>query len=129
MRLLPTCALLLSLSALPGLCQSSTDANTATPTALPASANDSSVDYSALRERLAAQNKVLQDQVNTQRAAVKKNQLLLKDAQRLDAANKKLLEEKKKLEAENTDLEKQRQALKDSDKPAAVTAQNGDPSN
>ena len=119
----------LSLSALPGLCQSSTDANTATPTALPASANDSSVDYSALRERLAAQNKVLQDQVNTQRAAIKKNQLLLKDAQRLDAANKKLLEEKKKLEAENTDLEKQRQALKDSDKPAAVTAQNGDPSN
>jgi len=118
MRVLPTCALLLSLSALPGLCQSSTDANTATPTALPANANDSSVDYSALRERLAAQNKVLQDQVTTQRASVKKNQLLLKDAQRLDASNKKLLEEKKKLEAENTDLEKQRQALRDSDKPA-----------
>jgi hypothetical protein len=117
MRLLPTCALLLSLSALPGLCQSN-DANPATPTALPANANDSSVDYSALRERLATQNKVLQDQVNAQRAAVKKNQILLKDAQRLDAANKKLLEEKKRLEAENSDLEKQRQALKDSGKPA-----------
>jgi hypothetical protein len=118
MRFLPTCALLLSLSALPALCQSSNDATTTTPTALPANASDSSVDYSALRERLAAQNKVLQDQVNTQRASVKKNQLLLKDAQRLDASNKKLLEEKKKLEAENTDLEKQRQALKDSDKPS-----------
>ena len=32
------------------------------------------VDYSALRERLATQNKTLQDQVNIQRATVKKNQ-------------------------------------------------------
>jgi len=127
MRFLPTCALLLSLSALPGLCQSNTGTNTATPTALPANANDSSVDYSALRERLAAQNKVLQDQVNTQRATVKKNQILLKDAQRLDASNKKLLEEKKKLEAENTDLEKQRQALRDSEKPTETVQATNSP--
>src|SRR5271170_4030376 len=81
MRFLPTCALLLSLSALPGFSQSDNVANS-TPIVLPANASDSSVDYSALRERLAAQNKVLQDQVNTQRAIVKKNQVLLKDAQR-----------------------------------------------
>lgn len=105
MRVLPTCALLLSLSALPGLAQSNT---------LPANANDASIDYSALRQRLADQNKVLTEQVTTQRSVVKKNQELLKEAQKLDASNKKLLEEKKKLEAENTDLEKQRQALKSS---------------
>jgi uncharacterized protein YaiL (DUF2058 family) len=125
MRILPTCALLLSLSAIPGFCQSSNVADTNTTTALPANANDASVDYSALRERLATQNKVLTDQVNTQRAIVKKNQILLKDAQRLDASNKKLMEEKKKLEAENTDLEKQRQALKSSQGTAqTAVAQN-----
>src|ERR1700761_5793340 len=115
MRFVPTCALLLSLSALPGLCQSSS-------TVLPANANDASVNYAALREHLASQNKTLQDQVNNQRAIVKKNQVLLKEAQKLDASNKKLMEEKKKLETENADLEKQRMALKSSQKPAADLA-------
>jgi hypothetical protein len=112
MRFLPTCALLLSLSAVPGFCQSNSAPTTDTQTALPANANDASVDYAALRERLAQQNKVLTTEVTTQRAVVKKNQELLKEAQKLDASNKKLMEEKKKLEAENIDLEKQRQALK-----------------
>jgi hypothetical protein len=112
MRFLPTCALLLSLSAIPGFCQSNSATDPNTATALPANANDASVDYSALREHLAEQNKVLTNQVSNQRAIVKKNQILLKEAQRLDASNKKLLEEKKKLETENADLEKQRTALK-----------------
>jgi hypothetical protein len=115
MRFLPTCALLLSLSAIPGFCQSNGPSNTSTM--LPANASDASVDYAALRSRLAEQNKVLTDQVNTQRAIVKKNQELLKEAQRLDASNKKLMEEKKKLETENVDLEKQRMALKASQSP------------
>ncbi len=117
MRFLPTCALLLSLSAVPGFCQS----NSATDTTLPANASDASVDYAALRQRLAEQNKMLTEQVTTKRALVKKNQELLKDAQRLDASNKKLMEEKKKLDAENVDLEKQRQALKGS-QPQVQTA-------
>jgi predicted nuclease with TOPRIM domain len=112
MRVLPTCALLLSLSAIPGFAQSNQSANSTT--VLPANANDASVDYSALRQRLAEQNKTLTEQVTNQRSVVKKNQELLKEAQKLDASNKKLMEEKKKLEAENTDLEKQRQALKSS---------------
>jgi hypothetical protein len=124
MRLLPTCALLLSLSAVPGFCQSS-NASTDSSTVLPANANDASVDYAALRERLAEQNKVLQNQVTTQRAIVKKNQELLKDAQKLDASNKKLSEEKKKLETENADLEKQRMALKSSQKPTDLASVSG----
>jgi hypothetical protein len=124
MRLLPTCALLLSLSAVPGFCQSGNVASTDSSTALPANANDASVDYSALRERLAEQNKVLTNQVTTQRAIVKKNQELLKEAQKLDASNKKLAEEKKKLETENADLEKQRMALKSAQKPSADLASN-----
>ena len=123
MRLLPTCALLLSLSAIPGFCQSNSAPTTDTQTALPANANDASVDYAALRERLAEQNKVLTTQVTTQRAVVKKNQELLKEAQKLDASNKKLLEEKKKLETENIDLEKQRQALKASESQQTQTAE------
>ena len=80
MRFLPTCALLLSISAIPGFCQSNSTPTTDTQTALPANANDASVDYAALRERLAQQNKVLTTQVTTQRAVVKKNQELLKEA-------------------------------------------------
>lgn len=124
MRLIPTCALLLSLSAVPAFCQSSNPSTTTT--IMPADANDSSVDYSALREKLAAQNKVLTDQVTVQRATVKKNQALLKDAQKLDASNKKLMEEKKRLEAQNSDLEKQRAALKASEKSSdSAVAANG----
>lgn len=123
MRLLPTCALLLSLSAVPGFCQSSNVASTASSTAQ--NASDASVDYSALRERLAEQNKVLTNQVTTQRAIVKKNQELLKEAQKLDASNKKLSEEKKKLETENADLEKQRMALKSSQKQTDLASVSG----
>ncbi|HTZ60932.1 MAG TPA: hypothetical protein VMB49_22640 [Acidobacteriaceae bacterium] len=122
MRFLPTCALLLSLSAVPAFCQSNS-ADTSSNSALPANASDPSVDYAALRQRLAEQNKMLTDQVNTQRVIVKKNQELLKEAQRLDASNKKLMEEKKRLETENVDLEKQRQALKASQPAQTQTAQ------
>ena len=97
------------------ICQSSNV--TSTDTAMPMNASDASVDYAALRERLAEQNKVLTNQVTTQRAIVKKNQELLKEAQKLDASNKKLSEEKKKLETPNADLEKQRMALKSSRSP------------
>jgi septal ring factor EnvC (AmiA/AmiB activator) len=122
MRLIPTCALLLSLSAMPAFCQSSNPSTTS----MSADSNDSTVDLTAMRERLAAQNKALTDQVNTQRATVKKNQELLKEAQKLDASNKKLMEEKKRLEAQNSDLEKQRAALKASEKTSdSAVAANG----
>ena len=122
MRLIPTCALLLSLSAVPAFCQSS---NPSTSSALSADSNDSTTELTAMRERLASQNKALTDQVNTQRATVKKNQELLKEAQKLDASNKKLMEEKKRLEAQNSDLEKQRAALKASEKSDTAVAANG----
>lgn len=122
MRLIPTCALLLSLSAVPAFCQSSNPSTTN----ISADANDSTADLTAMRERLAAQNKELTDQVNTQRATVKKNQELLKEAQKLDASNKRLMEEKKRLEAQNSDLEKQRAALKASEKSSdTAVATNG----
>ncbi len=117
MRQLSACVLFLALASTPTFSQ------TTTPTAeakakLPADAADTSVDYAALREDLSRQNKVLTDQVATQRAIVKKNQELLKEAQKLQAANLKLAEEKHKLEAQNADLEKQRASLKALQKPA-----------
>jgi hypothetical protein len=117
MRLLPTCALLLSLTALPALCQSDANVATDTSTALPADGSNPSVDYAALREGLARKNKALLDEVTVQRAIVKKNEILLKEAQKLDASNKKLEIEKKKLEEENTTLEKGRETLKAEQKP------------
>ncbi len=104
MRILHTCALIVVLTAptLAGAQQASI------PSTDPAAA---SVDYVALREGMANQNKALIGDVTTQRAIVKRNQDLLKEAQKLDASNKKLLAEKQKLSEENANLEKQRAAL------------------
>jgi hypothetical protein len=121
MRLLPTCALMLSLAAVPALCQSGASATDAA-TALPADGSSPTVDYSALREGLAQKNKTLLQEVTNQRAVVKKNEELLKEAQKLDASNKKLEAEKKRLELENSTLEKQRQALKAEQKPVESAA-------
>jgi hypothetical protein len=117
MRLLPTCALLLSLSTVPAFCQSGASSATDTATALPTDASNPSVDYAALREGLAQKNKALLDQVTAQRAVVKKNEILLKEAQKLDASNKRLETEQKKLELENSNLEKSRAALNAEQKP------------
>lgn len=121
MRFLPTCALLLASSlAIPAFSQSGPSANPNPATAastLPADASNPSIDYTALREQLSQQNKVLQDQLNVQRGILKKNQELLKEAQKLDAENKRLAAEKQKVEGENSDLAKQRDALKAAQKP------------
>lgn len=121
MRFLPTCTLLLASSlAIPAFCQSGPNANpnpATTASTLPADASNPSIDYTALREQLSQQNKVLQDQLNVQRSILKKNQELLKEAQKLDAENKRLSAEKQKVEGENSDLAKQRDALKAAQKP------------
>lgn len=116
MRNLALCGLLLALS-VTAFPQSTPSPAQSAPAAMPANADDS--DYAALREKLAARNKVLTDQVNMQRAEVKKNQDLLKEAQKLDASNKKLEAEKQRLEAQNQDLQKQREALKAAQPSAA----------
>ena len=105
MRVLHTCALsvVLSVSALAVPAQQSS-----APLTDPAAA---SVDYVALREGMANQNKALVGDVTTQRAIVKRNQELLKESQKLDASNKKLIAEKQKLSEMNATLEKQRAAL------------------
>ncbi len=125
MRLLPRLALIALAAAAPAFAQVNTASVTtpamppaATTTAIPADASNPSIDYAALKEDVARQNKTLTDQVAQQRAIVKKNQDLLKEAQKLQAANMKLTDEKKKLEAQNADLDKQRQALKAAQKPA-----------
>ena len=107
----------LSLLALPAAAQNVVATRTAgTPATAavfqPADASNPSIDYAVLREDLARQNKVLVDQVSTARAIMKKNQELLKEAQKLHSANQKLADEKKKLEAQTVDMEKQREALK-----------------
>ncbi|SNS23287.1 hypothetical protein SAMN05421770_10196 [Granulicella rosea] len=116
MRPLSACLLFLTLASVPAFGQ--TTSAPAAAAVVPANANDPSVDYAALREDLSRQNKILTEQVATQRAIVKKNQDLLKEAQKLQAANLKLTDEKHKLEAQNADLEKQRAALKAQQKPA-----------
>lgn len=82
-----------------------------TVSALPAEAADQSLHYAALREDVGRKNKVLQDQVSSARAIVKKNQELLRQAQKLNASNHRLAEERKKLEAQSVSLERERESL------------------
>jgi hypothetical protein len=105
MRVLHTCALVLALSS------ASISVLAQAPQSTVADPAAASVDYLALREGLANQNKALTGDVQAQRSIVKRNQDLLKEAQKLDAANKKLIAEKQKLNEENANLEKQRAAL------------------
>jgi septal ring factor EnvC (AmiA/AmiB activator) len=125
MRHLSKLALLAAVIAAPAFAQNNLIASAAAPaataTAAPADASTASVDYAALREQVAKQNKTLTDQVAAQRAILKKNQDLFKEAQKIQAANLKLADEKKKLEAQNADLEKQREALKSIQKPVEGT--------
>jgi hypothetical protein len=117
MRVLTTSALFLALStaAVPAFAQNgpSSSATAADPAA-------ASLDYVALKDGLMNQNKTLTGDVAMQRAIVKRNQDLLKEAQKLDAANKKLIAEKQKLNEENANLEKQRAALAASQGDASV---------
>jgi hypothetical protein len=105
MRVMHTCALFAALATVsyPALAQS-----TSTSATDPATA---SVDYQSLKEGLANQNKSLSGEVLSERAIVKRNQDLLKEAMKLDAANRKLLAQKQKLNEQNAALEKQRAAL------------------
>ena len=107
MRKLSVCALLFVLTLAPAFGQNG-------PTAAPApgvTSDSESAEFVALREQVARKNKELNDRLVAQRAIVKKNQELLKEAQRLQAANVKLLEEQKKLDAQSAELQKQGQAL------------------
>jgi hypothetical protein len=116
MRFISTCGLLFCLSGVGAFGQ----ATTAAPVP-PAEVSNASVDYAALKEKIAQQNKELQDKLAVQRAIVKQKQQLLKDAQKLDAANKKMEAEQKKLAAQGGDLDKQRETLK-SNQGATETA-------
>jgi hypothetical protein len=118
MRILSTTALFLALStaafAQNGPASTSSSATAADPAA-------ASLDYVALKDGLMNQNKTLTGDVAMQKAIVKRNQDLLKEAQKLDAANKKLIAEKQKLNEENANLEKQRAALAASQGDSSVT--------
>jgi septal ring factor EnvC (AmiA/AmiB activator) len=125
MRLASSALLFLSLAAAPALCQNVQNTTASAPAAvkaLPSDANNPSVDYQALREDVARQNKTLTDQLNVQKAILKKNQDLLKEAQKINAANLKLADEQKKVAAASAELEKQRQALKATQKPVEVAS-------
>lgn len=127
MRFASTALLFAALAATPAFCQNSSTSFVSTTsasngTALPVDASNASVDYVALRDNVSRQNKVLVDQLNVTRAIFKKNQELLKDAQKINASNLKLADEKKKIEAQSAELQKQRESLKSSQKPAEVAS-------
>ncbi len=76
-----------------------------------AAAMAASTNYANLRDNLADQSTTLGNDVARQRAILKKNQELLKEAQRLDAANKKMIAEKQHMLQQNAELERQRATL------------------
>ena len=110
MRSLPVFGMILML-AMPALAQSQAAHQAAAPAVQSADGHDPSAEFVALRDRLATRNKELTGELGTQRALVKHNQDLLKEAERLDANNRKMEAEKQKLSAQNADLQKHRDAL------------------
>lgn len=110
MSFVRTSAMFFALSAatLPALSQTAT---AAAPSTAPANGMAATNTYSALRDALADQTQVLSGDVMSQRAILRKNQELLKEAQRLEATNKRLLAEKQRMVQQNAELERQRAAL------------------
>jgi len=94
-------ALILIVSTAPAICQ----------TAAPNSAPDAPPDLSSLRDDVATQNKVLQEEVKNQKALARKNEELLKSAETIQQNNQKLLDEKKRIDLENANLLRQSQSL------------------
>ncbi len=107
--------------ALPAVCQNTTTAQPETAASQMAPTGS----YSALRDSLAVQSQALSGDVMTQRAILKRNQELLKEAHRLEAANKKMEAEKQHMIQQNAELERQRAALAQThvDAPSQTSAQ------
>ena len=82
-----------------------------------------STNYASLRDNLADRSETLTTDVNKQRAILKKNQELLKEAQRLDAMNKKMLAEKQRMLQQNAEMERQRASLASAQAAAESQAQ------
>ncbi len=133
MRFMPTCAVLISLCAVPAFSQNSVLVAAGTPASVPAgvpaatpapaaapAAHSGPVDLTGFKESIANKNKALNDQVSTERAIVKKNGEILQDAKRIDVANKKLEAQRKALEAQNAELDKERQQIMAEEKAAGA---------
>jgi hypothetical protein len=139
MRFLPTCAVLISFcAAVPAFSQNTVlvagaaagapaTASASAPTATPSTTSPSTpapsatrgpVDLTGFKESIAQKNKALADQVNSEKAIVKKNGVILQDAKRIDVANKKLEAQRKALEAQNAELDKERQQIMAEEKAA-----------
>ncbi len=126
MKFARNCALIFAatVASLPALAQ-----NTNVPAQInaAAAAMAPSGSYATLRDSLATQADSLTGDVTVQRAILKKNQQLLKEAQRLDAQNKKLQAEKQRMAQQNAELERQRanlaQAQAQADAQAATQPQ------
>ena len=139
MRFMPTCAVLLSLCAVPAFSQNTVLVAAGTPADVPATVSTASsapatptaaapapvahtgpVDLTGFRESIASKNKSLNDQVSSERAIVKKNGEILQDAKRINVANKKLEAQRKALEAQNAELDKERQQIMAEEKAAGA---------
>jgi periplasmic protein TonB len=110
MNFLKTCTVIVSLcTALPILSQTQSAANNGSSTST--AGDGSNVDLSGFREEIASKNKALNDQVNAQKALVKKNSIIIQEAKKIDAANKKLAAERKQLDQQNAQFEAERRAM------------------
>lgn len=114
MNVAATCTLLIVLcSALPAFSQSNDSSTTAAVATSPAGDSETATpqDLSAFREEIARKNKALGDKVANEKAIVKKNAIIIQDAKKIDAANKRLESERKMLDAQNAVFEKERRAM------------------
>lgn len=106
MQLIRTCTVLLSLSA--GI---AAFGQSAPPPAASSGTASGPVDLSGFKQSIEQKNKALNDQVSNEKAIVRKNSLIIEDAKRIDAENKKLQAARKLLDAQNAEFEREREAI------------------
>ena len=108
MRFLRTSAILIMSCGAVAAFGQSTPATTATPSATTSKAP---VDLTGFKEHIEEKNKALSEQVNSTKAIVKKNTVILEDAKRIAEDNKRLEAERKALDAQNAEFARESQAM------------------
>jgi periplasmic protein TonB len=110
MRFLRTSAvLIMSCGAVAAFGQNTPAATSPTPAT--ATTSKAPVDLTGFKEHIEEKNKALSSQVNTTKAIVKKNTVILEDAKRISAENLRLQAERKALDAQNAEFARESQAM------------------
>jgi protein TonB len=127
MRLIGSCAVLLSLSTALTITAQSQNSTPASGAPAAASSGSGTVDLSGFKSQIEQKNRALTDRVKAEEAIVKKNGAIIEDAKKIDAENKKLEASRKSLEAQNAEFEREREAIQADQNSVGTSASQAQP--